>query len=623
MNKIEITNTKIINFYETHKEIDIERMNLFLIDLYNNFMSELTGPITKSLSYEILTKLTMQSKEIEQFKNDLNSILKSDIDIYKHNNEIYQRNNEIRYTSVLSEVTSLKDITLKLNNDITNNVLTKMYDIQNSLLENIKLTTNNTSITSSQKIIENIEKENIKLISSTSSLLSTLIPESQNKYYENHKNYIKTLETDIKNNIHEIKKEISIDKMELLLKSHYSNFIEKVQNNILQYINSSEERIKKDLTLIKESDIKTKLEQENINQNLQKLINNNSNSSIKGKISENQLYNLINNIYPSGTITNTCNETSMGDILLQRKNKTDIILENKNYEIVVPTREVDKFIYDCKKQNKCGIMISQKSGISMKYNYEIDIYDDIILIYIHNMNYNSEHIIVACDIIDNLYEKLILIKKNIGTINIDEETLIKINDEYQIFINNQQILINQLQEQTKNNILLIKKLELPNITSLLLTKFTVKNNKYKCKDCDYIAFSNRGLCNHRRTCKTNNKIINNISDDMSDKNSDDISDIKINSDDMSDIKINSDNISDKNIDDIHNYIKNNYNQTQDYINDKIKIKILYSEFKKYSINNKIQITYKFFIDSLKIKYNNYILHNNEKTYEFIGLKKLI
>ena len=33
--------------------------------------------------------------------------------------------------------------------------------------------------------------------------------------------------------------------------------------------------------------------------------------------------------------------------------------------------------------------------------------------------------------------------------------IIKINEEYQIFINTQQILINQLQEQTKNNILLI------------------------------------------------------------------------------------------------------------------------------------------------------------------------
>jgi hypothetical protein len=331
------------------------------------------------------------------------------------------------------------------------------------------------------------------------------------------------------------------------------------------------------------------------------------------------------------------------------KNKPDIILENKNYEIVVPTREVDKFIYDCKKQNKCGIMISQKSAISMKYNYEIDIYDDIILIYIHYMNYNSENITVACDIIDNLYDKLILIKKNIGTINIDENTLIKINEEYQIFINNQQILINQIHEQTKNNILLIKKLDLPNITSLLLTKFTVKNYKYKCKDCDYIAFSNRGLCNHKRTCKL--QIKNNVLDDMSDKNInyDDMSDKNINYDDMSDKNINyddmsdknsddkktnsndkktnsddkktnSDDIYDKNIDDIHNYIKNNYNQTLDYINDKIKIKILFSEFKKYSINNKI--TYKFFIDSLKIKFNNYIVHNNEKTYQFIGLKKI-
>ena len=434
-------------------------------------------------------------------------------------------------------------------------------------------------------------------------MLSTIIPENQNKYYENHKTHIKTFETDIKNNIQEIKKEMSIDKMDILLKCHYSNFIEKVQNNILQYINSSEDRIKQDLSLLKETDIKTKVEQENINQNLQKLINNNSNSSIKGKMSENQLYNLINNIYPSGTITNTSNETSMCDILLQRKDKPDIILENKNYEIVVPTREVEKFIYDCKKQNKCGIMISEKSGISMKNNYEIDIYDDIILIYIHNMNYNSDNIIVACDIIDNLYEKLILIKKNIGTINIDEETLNKINEEYQIFINNQQILINQIQEQTKINILSIKKLELPNITSLLLTKFTVKNNKYKCKDCDYIAFSNRGLCNHRRTCKLQNK--NNVSDDNI-------------SEDISDKNIYDKNISDKKFDDVYEYIKNNYNQTQDYINDKIKIKILYSEYKTFSKN---QITYKYFIDSLKIKYNKYIVHNNEKTLEFIGLIK--
>ena len=164
MKKIEITNKKILSFYETHKEIDIERMNLLLIDLYDNFMSELSGPITKSLSIEILTKLTEHSKEIDQFKNELNNMLKSDINIYKNNNDMYHKNNEIRYISVLNEVSSLKDITLKLNNEITNNMLTKMYDIQNSLLENIKLTTNNTSTSTSQKIIENIEKENVKLI---------------------------------------------------------------------------------------------------------------------------------------------------------------------------------------------------------------------------------------------------------------------------------------------------------------------------------------------------------------------------------------------------------------------------------------------------------------------------
>ena len=75
MKNIEITNIKVIRFYEDHKEIDIEKMNLFLIDLYNNFMSDITEPITKSLSYEILTKITNQSKEIEQFKNEILSDL--------------------------------------------------------------------------------------------------------------------------------------------------------------------------------------------------------------------------------------------------------------------------------------------------------------------------------------------------------------------------------------------------------------------------------------------------------------------------------------------------------------------------------------------------------------------
>ena len=40
--------------------------------------------------------------------------------------------------------------------------------------------------------------------------------------------------------------------------------------------------------------------------------------------------------------------------------------------------------------------------ITNKQNFQIDIINNHILIYIHNMNYDQEKLLLACDIIDNL-----------------------------------------------------------------------------------------------------------------------------------------------------------------------------------------------------------------------------
>lgn len=53
-----------------------------------------------------------------------------------------------------------------------------------------------------------------------------------------------------------------------------------------------------------------------------------------------------------------------------------------------------------------GIFISQHSGIAFKSNFQIDINNGNILIYIQNCDYDPEKIRLAIDIIDNLSTKL-------------------------------------------------------------------------------------------------------------------------------------------------------------------------------------------------------------------------
>ena len=59
---------------------------------------------------------------------------------------------------------------------------------------------------------------------------------------------------------------------------------------------------------------------------------------------------------------------------------------------IVKKDEVDKFIRDISKNEYNGIFISQHSGIVGKNNFQIDIHDKHILIYIHSCDYDIDKI---------------------------------------------------------------------------------------------------------------------------------------------------------------------------------------------------------------------------------------
>ena len=80
-----------------------------------------------------------------------------------------------------------------------------------------------------------------------------------------------------------------------------------------------------------------------------------------------------------------------GDILFMRQGKPKILIENKDHDSCnVPKHDVEKFIRDCDIQNCCGIMLAQNTGITHKKNFEIQVNNGNVLLYVTNVNFDVD-----------------------------------------------------------------------------------------------------------------------------------------------------------------------------------------------------------------------------------------
>ena len=584
MDKIIIKNKRILDFYNKYKNLNIEQVNIMIIELYESMLDNMSGEMNKNITSEILSTVKKQGNELDRMKNELNILLKDNLDIYKSEFCSIKTINNLTNTNIISEITSIKESLNKLNTEITNSIISKFYDIRTIYNEELKCLLDKNGNENLIKIIDKIEKENTILVDKTNLIVTNIIPKSQQQYYNQHEltikqfkddmiknidiikndikdnkdeitldklnilisdkynsllttiqhnvlNYINVSEERLQKNIHEIKddkllrdfkedmikkidiirtevkdnnNDISLDKINLLLNDKYNNVVSTVQNNVLNYINNSEERIKININEIKDLSNVNQTFQEKINEELILFLNQYKISSKKGELSENMLESILIKLYPSSEIINTTGQISSGDFILKRNNnKVKILIENKNYDSNVPKREIDKFILDVETQNCSGIMISQHSGISFKKNFEIDINNGNILIYIHNMNYESDKIVIACDIIDNLSNKIKELNGTDEHVKISSNILQLINEQYQRFIEKKDLIISQLNNNTKQIIESLKDLELSELNNILSNKFaSSKISNYKCDICNnYLGNSLLSLSRHKTSCR--------------------------------------------------------------------------------------------------------------------------
>ena len=169
---------------------------------------------------------------------------------------------------------------------------------------------------------------------------------------------------------------------------------------------------------------------------------------------------------------------------------------------------MEKFKRDVKVQQKHGILLSQNTGITFKNNFQIEIIDDLIHVYVHNVNYSTEKIKIAVDIIDNLSPNIQILTQEINdkqvNIFIDQE---EFEELYNLYVDFNEQRNNMIEIVKQTNKTMIEKLELFNLNAIkkILNKHTLlQDDELKCNLCNAFTGKNKAsLAQHMRKCKSN------------------------------------------------------------------------------------------------------------------------
>jgi hypothetical protein len=507
-----ITNKKILNYFNKNKHINIENTLLQLIDIFENVNIGLNDD--KKLVNDLIRTITEENKTILNSISTHNKIISDNLNI--NNKDV---SNILSQVTILSEISKSEFISLKnmynISNDtlkkemeyikilltnMSSSLITKIHETKDNYLKELKDMMRSNDMESSINISLLLEKQTVKLLENINIVLNDVIPKSHIKYYDD---IITKFRNDVMSSLDKLtntESKITLDKISLLIETKYNNLIGNIQNELNKSLVQTEDRLTNNITQIKDISFKTENLQENINKELLNYINKYNKSSSKGELSEKILYNLLNKMYPSGEFINTSNETGMGDILLKRDNYKMILFENKNYSVSVRKEEIDKFLKDITK-NKCnGIFISQYSGVVGKENFQIDIHDHNILVYIHNCDYDIDKIRMAVNIIDTLSSKLNYMQD--ADINLSKELLEKINYEYNNFIIKKENMNNLLKDYYKKMTEQMKDITLPNLEIFLSEHYANnKKNILTCEICNIFQDTNlMSLSRHKSSC---------------------------------------------------------------------------------------------------------------------------
>jgi hypothetical protein len=388
----------------------------------------------------------------------------------------------------------MKETKTEIEN-LKNNYKEELTLLKNEYKDDICKTIHTNYLSEYEKLNTIIKNNSDNLINSTEILLKNTIPQNQENISKEIIFQMKSFQEIM---MEETKKNNTFNDFIQKFDTKYNTMIQTLQQPIFSILSNSE----------KSAVLNNKLQEE-----LSDFLGKYKISSFKGQLGENRLSNILNEMYSTAEVINTTGKTSSGDFIVKRIDAPPFLVENKDYKEKVPTCEVEKFIKDIETQSITekmhGIFLSQCSSICLKYNFEINIHNGSVLVYIHNCEYAPEKIRIAVEIIDRLS---MLPELNDGdNESISKNLLDEINTEYQSFIINKENSINSLKDYYKKSLSQIEQLKLPCFEKYLSQKyaFSKTKNKFICEFCNIAEYStSKGLSNHKRngTCVAKNNL---------------------------------------------------------------------------------------------------------------------
>lgn len=280
--------------------------------------------------------------------------------------------------------------------------------------------------------------------------------------------------------------------------------MQNIQQSIYTFLSSSEERITNNIkhALVSDSEAH-KVFLRDLREVLE-----NTQRSVSPTFHDNKiLSSVLTKMYPSADIraSPSCNED---ELIVKRLRKPDILVKNHIFDTNVLSDDIGIFLQTVDENNSNGIILSQNSGVSSKKNYQIDVHNNHIIVYVHNVQYNPSKIQIAVDIIDNLCTKLSSQKlRGEDDLHISKDMLDSINNEYQLFISQKTAVADVMKEQQKKVLAQIDELKFPVLDKILSTKYLAPIPKpgLKCELCkNYFANNLKALAAHKRGCVRKN-----------------------------------------------------------------------------------------------------------------------
>lgn len=203
--------------------------------------------------------------------------------------------------------------------------------------------------------------------------------------------------------------------------------------------------------------------------------------------------------------------------ILYRQNKPNIYIEchgGGGGEADANTRnltvdETRKFADKTSQQNINGILISQWTSINGKSDFQIEIVNSRVLVYIHKMENSEDKMKMAVEIIDGIQSKIGEFQSISGIGNTSEhkmfipkEILDDINREYQSFILQKETLLSFMRETNKKMIGQIDDIRFLSLDKYLSTRYiSSKKQGYTCDLCHTFNVPTlKGLAAHKRGC---------------------------------------------------------------------------------------------------------------------------